>query len=644
MKELYDKIIKDINSRSVWENKLQKFYRMRHEGERRTKREAWQADMHYPLIDGTIEKHKPFYYQQLYATELIASFVSIKEQDAKASMLAAQWFDWNLKQNSNLEIKMLTCIDHMLLGGKGILKVFWNPEKKSVWYKAIDPFYLIVPPETSELHEADRVTHVQHYSIEAYKRLMPFGYKCDDNFIKEITGKNEELKNESSKEFEKQEREGLTSTCIDDTIIVWEIYVRQGDDWLVHTISPVKPDLKLRPDFKVTYTRNGKAFLPFVEFHCEIKDEGYYAPRGISEIIAPHEMALNKNWNEKLDSMTMYNRPLLWSNSGSITNTGNIKLVPGQIAPFEIQRVQMGEPPFSFDQEMINTRMVAEYRAGMPDFGLGQQTNQGKSRTATEVSNITSLMGQNIDLRARIFRKSLSELFNYSWSILLEFNKKSLSFMFNEELLELPPLALHDQYVIQPNGSADNYNKSLQQQRAFSRFQMFNGDPFIDQGELRKATLEADDPRLVKRLFINAGTQAAMQAEDQADEITRMLIGFPSQVRPTDDDAAHLITISQFVERRIKMREGLTAEQAALLLRHGQVHMLNLKKKNPKQFEEVAAQINDSAGYLQGLIEGARKAVKEQAMLSLQGQAEQAQSTQPNDVLETQMQPEEMAA
>ena len=639
MSDLYNKIIKDIEGRNLWEQKLQKFYRMRHDGERRKKKEAWQADMHYPLIDGSIEKHKPFYFQQLYGTELIASFISLKEQDAKSSMLAAQWFDWNLKQKSNLEIKVLTCIDHMLQSGKGILKVFWNPEKESVWYQAIDPYYLIVPPKTSELSEADRVTHVQHYSVEAYKRLATqYNYKQDDDFIKSISGKGADLKNGSNKEFEKQDREGLTISNDDDSIIIWEVYQREGKDWVVHTFSPLKPDVPLRNSFKVTYQVNGKPFLPFVEFHCEIKDEGYYSPRGLSEVLAPHEAALNKNWNEKLDAMTMYNRPLFWTDSNSITNSGNIKLVPGQIATFPINRVQMGEPPFSFDQEMVNTRMVAEYRAGMPDFGLGQQTNQAKSRTATEVSNITSLMGQNIDLRGRIFRKSESQLLIFSWAILLQFAKTSLRFMFNEEMQELPAISLHDQYIIQPNGSSDNYNKSLQQQRAFGRFQMFNGDPFIDQGELRKSTLESDDPRLVKRLFINAGTQAAMQAEDQADEITRMLIGFPSQVRPTDDDAVHLITLSQFIQRRIEMREGLTAEQAVLFLNHGQPHLINLKKKNPEKFQEVQTKIKDSVEYLQGMIEGARKAVNEQAQLNLQNQ------TQPAPEVESQLQPEELAA
>lgn len=641
MKSLYDKISEDIQKRNLWEQKIQKFYRMRHDGERRKKREPWQADMHYPLIDGSIEKHKPFYFQQLYGTELIASFVSLKEQDNKSTMLASQWFDWSLKQKSNLEMEMLTCIDHMLLSGKGILKIFWDPEKKSVWYRAIDPFYLIVPSRTSELAEADRVCHVQHYSVEAYKRLKKFEYNCDATLIGELLDKSGANSNNSSKDSEKQDREGLTICSDDDTIIVWEVYERKEDDWIVHTFSPSKPDFQLRKTFKVPYLRNGKPFLPFVEFQCEVKDKGYYSSRGLSEILAPHEAALNKNWNEKLDAMTMYNRPLLWTESNSITNTGNLKLVPGQISQFQINRVQMGEPPFSFDQEMINTRMVAEYRAGMPDFGLGQQTNQGKSRTATEVSNITSLMGQNIDLRARIFRKAEAVLFDYSWSILLQYAKESLRFMFDEEMQELPIIALHGDYLIQPNGSSDNYNKSLYQQRAFARFQMFNGDPFIDQGELRKATLEADDPRLVKRLFINAGSQAAMQAEDQADEITRMMIGFPSQVRPNDDDAVHLITLSQFVQRRIKMREGLTAEQASLFLKHGEPHLLQLKKKNPNQYQEVLEKIKPTIEFLQGMIQGAQKAIREQALFSIQSQQQQAPQPIPE---EAQMQPEEIAA
>ena len=40
--------------------------------------------------------------------------------------------------------------------------------------------------------------------------------------------------------------------------------------------------------------------------------------------------------------------------------------------------------------------MISEYLTSMPDFGLAQQGNTKNARTATEISQIGSLMGHEI--------------------------------------------------------------------------------------------------------------------------------------------------------------------------------------------------------------------------------------------------------
>jgi len=103
--------------------------------------------------------------------------------------------------------------------------------------------------------------------------------------------------------------------------------------------------------------------------------------------------------------------------------------------------------------------------------------------------------------------------------------------------------------------------------------------------------LEADDPRLVKRLLLNEGTQQAEQLEDQAQEISIMLLGFPAQVRPSDDDAAHLQSLVGFVQRAASLGEHMRAEVLQLAGNHASEHLTALKKKNPAAYAQQAPKI-----------------------------------------------------
>jgi len=80
---------------------------MRHAGLRR-KFKPWPnaADLHYPLADSIINKLKPFYFQQIFASELIAHFTpwsDVKSEQKPDAMSAMMWFDYQMRQNSNME-------------------------------------------------------------------------------------------------------------------------------------------------------------------------------------------------------------------------------------------------------------------------------------------------------------------------------------------------------------------------------------------------------------------------------------------------------------------------------------------------------------------------------------------------------------
>ena len=588
-------VLQDLADRSVWDTRQRMFYEMRHHGLRR-KNKPWPgaSDVHFPLVDTTISELKPAYFQQLFATDLIAQFIPTSPQVAEYTTAAAQWFDHRVKQKTNLETEVLSAVDAMLMCGTGVLKVLWDYSSKRLKYYTVDPQHIVVPAWTRDLADADRICHISVYSIESYKRQKHL--KQDKAILDQIVGSYGEDAGDMNTEAAKYEREGLTFPE-KEKIIVWEVYYRCPDtgQWLICTYSPTSPDIDLRPTMKIPYN-HGKP--PFVIFNYEIKDPGFYSSRGVVELQAIFEAELTKLMNEKNDAMTLFNRPL-YRAERDMPNSGNLRMTPGSILPYGIQPVAHQSPPISFDQQMNIMREIAQNRVSTPDFGLTQTLQNTERRTATEIQAIGGLYQQSSDLRMRIFRIALGNLYRMSWSILLQYDKTSLDYWYLDTAQQVPQEALHEQYGIQPTGSADGVNKQLLMQKAINRFQMFANDPYIDQGQLRKTILESDDATLVKRLYVDPMMEQANQAEDQANEITFLRLGFPAVVKDSDDHLVHIQTVMAYITNRADTGAPPEPAEGQFLEQHIGEHLEKLKEADSKVGRQVENELKNLFAQMQ---------------------------------------------
>lgn len=576
--DLQSQILDALKGRSEWGRRQETFYTMRHGGLRRQNKPfPGAADLHFPLTDTIIEKLKPFYFAQLYATETFAALINKRPgQAAPLTTVATQWFDYKLRSCSNFQTEILILIDRMLGAGAAPFKVYWDARRKQVRFAAPQVTHVILPTWTEDIQEADWLVHVQQVSLAQYKANALFNQS--EEFLGTIKGNGDSANGTSTSNALRQEterREGITHSPKSDQIILWEIYVRDhaAGTWMVKTRSPLRFDEPVRPDFGVTY-KHGK--VPLVLFTAEIKEQGVFASRGVTEILAPFETSACKLWNEKHDAMSFFNRPL-YNSEKDIPGVQNIQLRPGQILPFGLKAVEHPAPPISFDEEMNQVRTIAEYRVALPDFGVLQE--KGGKRTATEVAQVAGQSSSVSDIRTRIFRIQLACVLEQAWALLVQYAADDLSYTVCDTLWNAPQEALHLDYQVLPNGTDQSWNRQAQLQKATARKRLFTGSPFIDQGELDKSVLEVDDPRLVKRLWRDPHLQNATQQEEQAMEIATMLLGFPCPVQPTDDDGAHIQCLIGFVQRRLQTQEAITPEFARLAMAHGAQHEDALKAK-----------------------------------------------------------------
>lgn len=542
-KELYTDIIEDVSSRARWETRQSLWYQMRNDGlRRRQKPWANASDFHFPLIDTTINKLKPAFFQQAMGLDVLATFVPMRSQLSAFTTAAEHWFSYKLNEKSNYASEVMSWIDHMLVSGQGVMKIYWNPTKKQVEFQAVDPMYIIVPPWTKGIDTADRITQVMPMSLDHYKRLGIYDTSKETlDKIKGGSAKDSGITDDLK--HEREIREGITHSNDTDQVIVWEVYTRNEDDkWVMKCFSPQAPDIPLRDDMEVPFDHGQP---PFAVTKYEITDGGWYSPRGVCEVLAPFEASMCKIWNEKMDAFTLFNKPLFRAER-DLPNSVNLRLNPGQILPFGIAPVQMPSTPMDFDKEVQQTQSIAEQRVTVPDYGIMADRDR---RTATEIESVNAQAQQNMDLRLRLFRQALGDLFRMSWSILLQFDKKSLQYRFLEDSLTVDPVALHDEYQLEPRGGMDMVSKAMLLNKAVQRKQLFMNSPWINQVELDKSILELEDPSLIPRLVQDPNQKAADEVTDEQQILPALLIGEMIPVGPVNEHPARIGVLMQYLEK-----------------------------------------------------------------------------------------------
>ena len=503
-----------LSERSKWEDRQDIFYKMRNHGLRRRRMPfPSAADLHYPLIDTVIEKLTPFYLQQFSGAALLADFIAKDaqgNQDEKLADEAARYFDYEIKQRTNFEDELEPLIDSMLLCGRSILKIRWNDLQNAISYEVLDPLFFVVPPMTKTLQDAEFVTEIVQFSPAQYKQIPVF--KQDSDFIERLLTVGDENGDGEETNDSKYIREGITQPK-DKTIVIWQTYRKE---WIeetrisqeinplngekveikstekkrvvrVYTYAPHMPEEPVRAPFTLPYKHNE---YPFVDFPSEAKEKRWYSPRGAAEKIAPFEVYLCKVWNEKADAMTFYNNPIYSTNGATIPNASNLKMTPGSIFQTALTRVDAGNPPISFDQEMINTRSAAESLVQVPDFGMGKQTELSQRRTATEIQAISNMSSASQDARAQLFRKRLRSVYRQSWDILRDYKRdEKLNYIFNKKVFNVPNEIMARDFDVSPAGATNSWNKQYHAQVALQMLQLFRNDPNINQIGLIKMVI-----------------------------------------------------------------------------------------------------------------------------------------------------------
>lgn len=339
-----------------------------------------------------------------------------------------------------------------------------------------NPEFVYVPSDSKEdPQECRMITHEFLMPYDDVKRNVEL-----KNWSTDAVNNIDAIKSDftqSSTEFTKRTREGVNMLNNPSSMVrIWECYMYydlNGDGYQEKCVFTFAPDFgqTLR---KITLaTDNGK--FPFVKFVNELTDDRWYSHRGIPEMIADLVREIDTQHNQKVDSQSLRNAPMISYRAG-VVNPNLIKFAPAQAIPrhdpddvLMINNTNLNTD-FSYEKEQMILESKIEELIGQVDYSLQSMINRRQPRTAFEVSQQQSSMQQVFSLDADLYIESFSELFNMVWDLWCQYGNDQEEFAyFGEngwEQIRLTREEIQGKYKLVLRGNDQNFNPQVRQEKA----------------------------------------------------------------------------------------------------------------------------------------------------------------------------------
>lgn len=473
---------------------------------------------------------------------------------------------------------------------------------------------IIVPPDTCDIRDSrmieDRIPMTCEDILEriesgkwdkdnGYELLRDLGYNTE-NPEESRTGTNPDKKENARLEEAREGVEGMS----EELPIISEFYVwfRWPGDKLpsrcVLTCSRKHPKLPLRfRKYKYEAVDGTPAKWPFAQVTFEVVGDRYHSPRGYAQMLDSLQTELVNNHNAKQNYMSIAN-----SMNFKVKKTANIATgwIPGQ--PFyvnrmdDVEEMNIGQRDLSFDNEERILKGWAEEYIGLLDQTLVQPTGGGMGgaanpRTKAEIDAVQAITVSVAGSDLQIFQiLGMNVVYRMIWERWMQYGPDKIKYidgMGNEK--EVDKQEIKNRLKMMPTGNIGNVSKQTRLARAANRFQLFNGNQRVNQGELIKDYLVNDDDRLIERLYVPEANIQQAEIERQIFENTMIGQGYQIVPKPEDDDATHMQVIDDLLKDPIK-RSKFPADMIEKLVDHRSAHDTALQHKKKASTKDGRAQ------------------------------------------------------
>lgn len=606
----YDETMEALDARRDWERRVAQLHAQYYGLDRPDAQSyPWPgaSNQRYLLAQMTIAKQLPLRNKLIHSAKNIVTMIARKKELIGKAPLMSQYFDFYTKQRTTFERQIQYAAWEQMHNGICIEKTFFDVEKKRVCHETRPAIFFVVPSDCHDIHEAPWCVDVVQKSEEwVRKRFKDTADKDQlESFLKKQTQTEAQADESDSGESQRHnyDRMGISrSKARTKTITLWEKHFRDTDtnEMKIIYIAPDDPSLKLTDAFGYPYDSMIKAErYMFETSKYEEINAHFYSAQGITEKATEIEYSITAMWRAKLNTLQLFSSPVFnpMTLDSIPSTTQNIDFAPGSILPAQLEKLDMGEVPIEFMEEINFERGIFERWVGQPDYGLGKANTLGEARTATEVKAIAFQTNLNTEAELSNWKMFIGQIMKKQLGLMNEFKDdiKEWDFMTKEGFEQFDPQFLSDDYFVEVNGSADSLNRESQLNNAIALLNLGLQNPQATQAnipELFKNVIENAEPERVERFVLNSGQAQQESARNALQDMTSLLVTGQMIPEQQGDPMAKVQIAITTLQKLMQNGTQLPPQVLGQISQYIAANRDILKKTNKQGYQQVTAQLD----------------------------------------------------
>lgn len=514
-KEITDKFVSALTWREPFKNKWDRYYKM-YRGVLDERNYPWQSNLFIPLSFSTVETIVPRLVSNRPQIDIMPREPGDEDHADKMSALID--YQWDLM---NMNVILPEAIKEMAIYGTTVLKVAWKKDERKVVEKeladedfpelgtveseqkkvvydgpcveVVDLYDFFIDPKATNIDNAQWVIHRTLRPIEHIKELKKQGiYKNVD--LLEGTSFS------AQQDDDKSDRRSTLGVSIAPETADQNM-VELLEYWTDERVVVVANRSVVIRDEKNPFQHGKKPFVHIVD--QKVPHEFY----GIGELepIESLQYELNDKRNQRMDNVTLIlNRMWKVKNGAGVDEDELISDAGGVVHVNEMEGLDvlpMPDVTASSYQEETLIKGDIQQTSGVTDFTRGVASDALANDTATGISLLQEagnarfrLKIQNIEdmgiKRLGEFMVAMNEQFISEDQVLRITGDDGMSF---EKVTADEIRGNFDVSVVA--GSTLPANESIEKKQIMEAYNLWVGDPDVDQRELKKSAIKAIFPK-----------------------------------------------------------------------------------------------------------------------------------------------------
>lgn len=511
-RDIVEKFTHSLTWRQPYKTKWDRFYQLyrSHLGDTNY---PWQSNIFVPYAFSTVETVAP----RMVASKPQIDIMPREQNDIKYAKLMGKLIDFQWDE-MEMDIVLPDAVKEMLIYGTAIFKVYWHSGEREINRKIevdaefpemgmieekddvleehpviepVDIYDFFFDPRGTTIEDCRWVAHRMYRTLEHLKEMQESGIYKNIDLLE-----NAQIVRQDD---EKDQRRATTGVGIPAELERFEgdkrmiELIEYWEDERVVTVA--NRDVIIREEDN-PYNHGEKPFIKVVD--QSVPHEFY----GIGELepIETLQYELNSRRNQRLDNVTLaLNRMWIVENSAGVDEDELISDAGGVVHTNKINGIEqllMPDVTASSYKEEVEVKADIQQTTGVSDFTRGVGSDSLGNDTATGISLIQEAGNSRFRLKLRNIEGAIQRMGKMMVSLNEQFvSEEKVIRIIGDNGVEwetLKPEDLRGNFdVVVEAGSTLPSNEAVNKKQVMDAYQLFAGDPEVNQTELKRMVIEA---------------------------------------------------------------------------------------------------------------------------------------------------------